>query len=264
MKDILSEIVARKRHEVREKKLLIPVTQLEGIIEQQPRKCRSMKDALLVSNTGIIAEFKRKSPSKSWINEGASIEKIAPDYETNGATAISVLTDTSFFGGSLNDLRTARQHVSTPLLRKEFIVDEYQIFEAKAAGADAVLLIAAVLSPLQSKDFTRLAKELGMDVLLEIHNEIEADYVTINNDVIGVNNRNLGSFETNVEKSFKLINLLPKDAVLISESGISDPNVVKQLRNIGYKGFLIGENFMKTGDPGRSLSEFISEIENEC
>lgn len=258
--DILTEIIARKRVEVKDKKGLIPMEHLERIIEHQPLEHHSLKNALLTSPTGIIAEFKRKSPSKGWIQEGAKVEAITSDYEKNGATGISVLTDTPFFGGSLNDLRTARKNVSIPLLRKEFIIDEYQIYEAKAAGADAILLIAAALSPLQSKEFTRLAKELHLDVLLEIHDEIEADYVTAYNDLIGVNNRNLGSFETSVEKSFNMINLLPKEAVLVSESGISNPQTVKELRDAGYKGFLIGENFMKTENPGASLGEFVKKV----
>lgn len=260
MKDVLSEIIAHKKIEVEAQKTKVSVKELEKSIEKLSRKPRSLKEALLQSETGIIAEFKRKSPSKGWINQHAIAAEVVLKYEKNGAAAISVLTDTDFFGGSMEDLRTAREKVSIPLLRKEFIVDEYQIFEAKAHGADAILLIAAAISIQESLRFTELARSLGLDVLLELHDESEIDYISPANNIVGINNRNLGSFVTDVEKSFNMIPLLPKEAVLVSESGISHPETVKELRRAGYKGFLIGENFMKTEKLGESLGEFVRMI----
>lgn len=260
MEDVLSEIIAHKKIEVEAQKTKVSIQELEKSMEKLSRKPRSLKEALLQSETGIIAEFKRKSPSKGWINQHAIAADVVPEYEKNGAAAISVLTDTDFFGGSMEDLRTARGNVSVPLLRKEFIVDEYQIFEAKAHGADAILLIAAAISKKESHRFTKLARSLGLDVLLELHDESEIDYISPENNIVGINNRNLGSFVTDVEKSFNMIPFLPREAILVSESGISHPETVKELRRAGYKGFLIGENFMKTEKPGESLGEFVKLI----
>jgi len=181
-------------------------------------------------------------------------------YETAGATALSVLTDEAFFGGSLADLQKAMQTVSIPVMRKEFIIDEYQLLEAKLAGASAVLLIAAAITKEESERFTKLAHQLQLDVLLELHDERETDYITPLNTLIGINNRNLGSFVTDLQKSFRMAELLPKEAVWVSESGISDPKIVRELRDAGYRGFLIGENFMKTADPGKSLKTFIDQL----
>ncbi|MFA6837907.1 MAG: indole-3-glycerol phosphate synthase TrpC [Dysgonamonadaceae bacterium] len=260
MKDMLDEIVTYKRIEVADKKQLIPIKQLERIIEQEPKEHHSLKEALQLSDSGIISEFKRKSPSKGWIKEGANAERITMSYEKYGATALSVLTDNKFFGGSLNDLREVRKAVSIPIMRKEFIIDEYQIYEAASVGADAILLIAASITKEESRRFTNLAHTLKMDVLLELHDEKEIHYISDSNLLIGINNRNLGTFVTDVQKSFMMIDHLPKEAVLVSESGISSPELVKELRDAGYKGFLIGENFMKTADPGESLGIFISQL----
>ena len=195
------------------------------------------------------------------MHQDADVNAITKEYEIAGASALSVLTDEKYFGGTITDLRTAVNNVQIPVMRKEFVVDEYQIYEAKLAGASAILLIAAAITLDESKRFTELAQQLKLDVLLELHDEKETDYITPLNNLIGVNNRNLGSFVTDLQKSFRMAELLPKEAVWVSESGISDANTVKELRDAGYKGFLIGEYFMKSGSPGESLSRFIQQIE---
>lgn len=260
MKDILEEIISRKQVLLEEQKKIVGMEQLvESAQENIPRL--SMREALLSSPTGIIAEFKRKSPSKGWIKAQALAEEIVPAYERNGAAALSILTDEPFFGGSLKDIRTARPLVDIPILRKDFIIDEYQLYQAKVVEANAVLLIAAALTPERCEELAACAHELGLETLLEIHSEKELAYVGENIDMVGVNNRNLGTFHTDVENSFRLISQLPKDTVLVSESGISSPDTMKQLHDAGFKGFLIGENFMKTDDPGKALKEFIAEFQ---
>ncbi|MDD4777358.1 MAG: indole-3-glycerol phosphate synthase TrpC [Fermentimonas sp.] len=262
MKDILSEIIAHKRIEVERQKRVVPFTELERQLSQNEGIAfHSLKESLERSKTGIISEFKRRSPSKGWLHQDADIDFVTKEYELAGASALSVLTDEKYFGGTLNDLKTATKNVQIPVMRKEFIVDEYQIYEAKLAGASAILLIAAAITTEESKRFTELASQLQLDVLLELHDQKETDYITPLNSVIGVNNRNLGSFVTDLQKSFRMAELLPKDAVWVSESGISDAGVVKELRDAGYKGFLIGEYFMKSGRPGERLRDFIQQIE---
>jgi indole-3-glycerol phosphate synthase len=221
---------------------------------------KSFKKALVDSPTGIIAEFKRRSPSRDWIFKDARIEDVVPLYSKNGASAISVLTDMDFFGGSLSDLTHARRLTDTPLLRKDFVIDEYQLYQAKIAGASAVLLIASTLTVKSAKQFAAKAKSLGLDVLLEIHDEAELGHISENADVIGVNNRNLGTLVTDVQKSFDLADKIPTEFVKISESGISKPETIKELRQAGYRGFLMGENFMKTNNPGKALEEFIKQL----
>lgn len=260
MKDILGEIIAHKRQEVDKQKKLLHLKEIEKRIELQPNKTLSLQEALLSSSHGIIAEFKRKSPSKSWINQLADSSVIPLQYEENGAAALSVLTNEKYFGGSVHDMQQAIDSTSIPVLRKEFIVDKYQLYESKMHGVHAVLLIAAALSPQQCKEFTKTALDLGLEVLLELHDETELDYISPLNNLIGVNNRNLGSFVTDVEKSYQMIDKLPSEAVLISESGISDAKTIYELRQAGYRGFLIGENFMKTDNPGRTLQQFITDI----
>jgi len=260
MKDILEEIISRKQVLLEEQKKIVGMEQLvESAQENIPRL--SMREALLSSPTGIIAEFKRKSPSKGWIKAQALAEEIVPAYERNGAAALSILTDEPFFGGSLKDIRTARPLVDIPILRKDFIIDEYQLYQAKVVEANAVLLIAAALTPERCEELAACAHELGLETLLEIHSEKELAYVGENIDMVGVNNRNLGTFHTDVENSFRLISQLPKDTVPVSESGISSPDTMKRLHDAGFKGFLIGENFMKTDDPGKALKEFIAEFQ---
>ena len=260
MKDVLSEIIAHKKNEVENQKKQVSINEIEKRISENSYQPLSLKDALLESSHGVIAEFKRRSPSKSWINKEADASIIPLEYEKNDASALSILTDEFYFGGTMGDLQKTVALTSIPVLRKEFIVDEYQLWEAKMYGAHAILLIAAALAPQQCKQFTQTAQSLGLEVLLELHDESEIEHISPLNNMIGINNRNLGSFETTVEKSFKMIDTLPKEAVLISESGISDPQTVYDLRQVGYKGFLIGENFMKTDQPGASLKQFIKGI----
>lgn len=260
MKDVLSEIIAHKKIEVESQKKLVSIKDIEKKIGESSYRSHSLKDALLKSSHGIIAEFKRRSPSKSWINKEADASIIPLEYENNGAAALSILTDEVYFGGTMNDLQKTIALTSLPVLRKEFIVDEYQLFEAKMFGAHAILLIAAALTSQKCKQFTQTAQSIGLEVLLELHDESEIEHVSPLNNMIGINNRNLGTFETTVEKSFKMIDTLPKEAVLISESGISDPETVYELRQAGFSGFLIGENFMKSSNPGEALKQFISGI----
>lgn len=259
MKDILSEIIANKRFEVDLQKQSISLEQLQNSLENTVKQ-RSLKEALKSSSSGIIAEFKRRSPSKGWINRKAQAEDIVPGYANAGASAVSILTDEKFFGGNLKDIKDARPLIDIPILRKDFIVDEYQLYQAKIIGADAVLLIAAALKKEELHALAAKAHELGLEVLLEIHSVEELKYINANMDVIGINNRNLGTFFTDVENSFRLAEQLPSDAVLVSESGISDPATVKRLQKAGFKGFLIGENFMKTGNPELALKSFIEDL----
>ena len=243
--DILQEIVAHKHLE------------LERLCAKKP----SLREALLQSNTGIIAEFKRRSPSKGWIKEEGRADIIPLSYQQNGAAALSILTDEHYFGGSDDFIRQARlSGVTLPILYKNFVINEAQLYAAALCGASAVLLIAACLSKQECKQLMDKAHALGLEVLLEMHSEAELEYAELEPDVCGINNRNLGSFVTDVENSLRLAELLPKDAVKVSESGISNPETVKTLRSAGFRGFLIGENFMKTSDPGKSLNEFISQL----
>lgn len=262
MKDVLDEIVAHKRIEVERFKQQLPPSRLynmvEGIMDvSQP----SMRQALMESSSGIIAEFKRKSPSKGWIKEDGKANEIPLSYQENGASAISILTDEMYFGGSDDFIRIARDGgVTIPILYKNFIIDEYQLFQARYCGASAVLLIAADLSLSECKSFIHLAHELGMEVLLEMHEERELDYAEYEPDMYGINNRNLGTFVTDVQNSFRMASLLPDDVCKVSESGIPNPEIVKMLKLAGFQGFLIGENFMKEERPGESLRDFISKL----
>lgn len=262
MADILEEIVAYKKNEIELFKKELHQIYLEGRVEiLQNALIPSMKNALMKSDTGIIAEFKRKSPSKGWINEAATADKVPISYQENGAAAISILTDYHYFGGSNAFIRTANAtKVRIPILYKNFIVDEYQIYQAKICGASAILLIAACLTKEQCRQFIAKAHELELEVLLEMHNEEETEYAELEPDMYGINNRNLGTFETDVNNSFQLIERLPAEGVKVSESGISDPDTIRQLRACGYKGFLIGETFMKEADPGLALKNFIAQI----
>lgn len=268
MPDILQEIVSHKRIEVEAQKKLVPLKALEEQLNTaMQRPTSSMRQALENSPSGIIAEFKRKSPSKGWIFPDAEVKMVVPAYEHAGATACSILTDKQFFGGSLDDLQQARKLVSLPLLRKEFILDTYQLLEARIAGADAVLLIAAVLGQQECAALARKAHELQLEVLLEIHAESELSYLNPFIDMLGINNRNLGTFETSLEHSFKLsekIIKLKSSALLISESGISKPATVNELRQHGFRGFLIGETFMRGGTPGETLTQFLKSIGDDC
>src|SRR5574344_1983997 len=260
MKDILIDIVNNKRLEVASHKEVVSSSNLISMIQECTHEPVSIRQSLAASPTGIIAEFKRKSPSKGWIHEDALPEIVSPDYEKAGASALSVLTDEKYFGGSLNYLRRVRELVHLPVLRKDFIIDEYQLLEARQAGADAVLLIAACLSQEECVRLAAKAHELGLETLLEIHSESELDYVTDEVDMVGVNNRNLGTFHTDVQNSFHLAGRLPEDKLLVSESGISDVETILQLREVGFRGFLIGETFMKEADPGQALELFLAQV----
>lgn len=245
MSDILQEIIAHKQEE----------------LTQMRAKKPSLRQALLDSESGIIAEFKRKSPSKGWIKEEGRPDLIPLSYQQNGAAALSILTDKKFFGGNDDFIRQARQSgVTIPVLYKNFVIDEFQLYEAALCGASAVLLIAACLSRSLCGNLIEKAHSIGLEVLLEMHSEAELEYADLGPDLCGINNRNLGSFITDVENSFRLAERLPKEAVKVSESGISDPATVRALRQAGFRGFLIGENFMKTSDPGLSLRDFIAKL----
>lgn len=258
---ILDKIVERKRVEVSEAKAKVSIEELS----EYPlfdRTCYSLKESVLdPQRTGIISEYKRASPSKGVINNINTVSEVVQGYQNAGASAISVLTDADFFQGSLEDLKEARSVLTIPLLRKEFIVDKYQIAEAKAYGADIILLIAACLTIEEVNELSTYAKSLGLNVLLEVHNEEELKgnlFDTI--DAIGVNNRNLKDFSVSLAHSYDLVNKIPDTYIKVSESGISDPHTIRELKSIGYNSFLIGENFMKTTDPGKALLEFVKEI----
>lgn len=258
--NILDEIIAHKRIEVEEQKKQMSIDTMVRIITDSVVRPKSFKESLQDSSTGIIAEFKRKSPSRGWIFEDARIGDVVSAYSQSGASAISILTDERFFGGSLGDLEKAHSLMKTPLLRKDFMIDEYQLYQAAMYGASAILLIASALTVSETKKMAIKSKELGLDVLLEIHNEKELGHINEYVDVIGINNRNLGTFVTDVQVSFDLGEKIPKEFLKISESGISSPQTVKDLRQVGFRGFLMGENFMKTNNPGQALSEFIRQL----
>lgn len=258
--NILDKIIADKRKEVTLKKRLIPVAQLESSVLFE-KETVSLSKKLKNSTTGIIAEHKRRSPSKSVINQNLNVSDVASGYELAGVSGMSVLTDGKYFGGSLDDILLARAASGLPLLRKEFIIDEYQILEAKAYGADLILLIAAVLSEDQIKELANFAQNIELEVLLEVHNEEELKKSLIPPvNMLGVNNRNLKTFEVSLDTSKLLSSLIPDDFVKVSESGISSIEAIKELKRFGYQGFLIGENFMKSDNPGAAASQFIKEL----
>lgn len=257
--NILDKIVADKRREVAAKKEIISV----DFLQKSPmfkRETNSLARAIK-SGSGIISEFKRRSPSRDIINHNSSVIDVVRGYEEAGVSGISILTDTKYFGGSLDDLLQVRSTVKLPILRKDFFIDTYQIFEAKAFGADAILLIAAILEEDEIIRFSSLANKLGLEVLLEIHNKEElnkADLTYVH--IVGVNNRNLKTFEVSLETSKRLSKLIPDDKIKISESGISSIEAIQELKNYGFTGFLIGENFMKTENPGEAAANFLREL----
>lgn len=257
--NILDKITAHKRKEVEERKKLVSMAELESRpqFKQQPL---SLKQFLLdESRTGIIAEFKRRSPSKGVINSSATVEEVTGAYASHGASGISVLTDTEFFGGSLEDL-TAAGFNKVPLLRKDFMVDEFQIVEARAYGASVILLIAACLSPAEVKRLATAAKSMGLEVLLELHDETELNHISDEVDLVGVNNRNLKTFEVSINASLQLIKKLPSSKIAVAESGINDVETIVSLRRAGFKGFLIGEHFMKQPDPAIAFAHFATQL----
>jgi indole-3-glycerol phosphate synthase len=261
MDNILEEICANKRFEVALQKEAASISFLEYMLSFQKREKVSFKQALAASGSGIIAEFKRRSPSKGWIHPDADLESIVQTYEAYGATAISCLADEKFFGGGFDDFKKARAVISKiPLLRKDFIIDEYQVYQSKVMGADVILLIAACLTLEETARFTKIAHELDMEILLEIHSEEELSYIQSDTDVVGINNRNLKTFVTDIRHTIELASKIPDTFLKISESGLSNPQTVIDLREKGFKGFLMGENFMKTPDPGKALREFIKQM----
>lgn len=257
--NILDKIVAHKKEQVKSQQTKVSIEELKDV-PFFSRETLSLREFLLNENkTGIIAEFKRKSPSKGIINDSADVVKITNAYSTFGASGLSVLTDENFFGGSKEDLLKARLN-NTPILRKDFMIDAYQFYEAKAIGADVILLIAACLTSTQVKEFAALSKELDLEVLLEIHNEEELEHICDDVDFVGVNNRNLKTFEVNINTSLQLYPHIPKDKLAIAESGINNTDTIVTLKEAGFKGFLIGENFMKQADPTIAFADFVTEL----
>lgn len=267
MKDILSDIVQTKLKEVEQFKNLLPEPQLHAMVEPLlGETVGSLAEALRQSATGIISEFKRRSPSKGWISEQARADIVPLSYQQAGAAAVSILTDREYFAGHDEFIRVARASgVTIPILYKNFIVDEYQLFMARQCGASAVLLIAACLDKNHCRQLMATARELGMEVLLEMHSPEEAEYAHLSTDgvVCGVNNRNLGSFVTDVENSFRMAELLPAESVKVSESGLKTAATIAELRRVGYRGFLIGESLMSCDNPGQALKQLITEIEEQ-
>lgn len=257
---ILDEIIAYKRKEVAERSETHPIKLLEQSLYFQS-ECVSLKHYIKREDkSGIIAEFKRKSPSKGMINEFADVEKISIGYMQAGASALSVLTDHNFFGGVTEDLTTARKFNFCPILRKDFTISEYQIIEAKSIGADAILLIAAVLTKEEITQFTALAHQLGMEVLLEVHTEEELKKYSPEIGLVGINNRNLKTFEVDFENAIRLAQQLPTGTLKIAESGINDYQNIIELKQHGFDGFLIGEKFMKSAAPELACQQFIEQI----
>lgn len=258
---ILDKIIERKKVEVELAKEKVSLAALQTY-PLFSRDCYSLRDSILdPQRTGIIAEFKRASPSKGLINGDVSVSEVVKGYQAAGASAISVLTDADFFQGTLADLTEARQALQIPLLRKEFIIDRYQIAEAKAYGADIILLIAACLSSKEIETLSIYAKSLGLSVLLEVHNEEELNRSIFDSiDAIGVNNRNLKDFSVSLDHSYDLATKIPDRFIKVSESGISDPETIKALKKVGYKGFLIGENFMRTESPQEAIKAFVAAL----
>ena len=261
--NILGEIVKHKRNELISQKLNPTIKELEQS-ESFKTKCRSLKSSILTSKSGIICEFKRRSPSKGIINNHSQLTEVVAGYEQAGASGISILTNEKYFSGSTNDIKKTLKIISTPILRKEFIIDEYQIIESKSIGADSILLIASILSPKEIQEFSSLAKSVGLEVLLEVHTKEELDTsVTDNIDIIGVNNRALNNFNVDIKNSLNIIDQIPSNFVKISESGINNPDSIVELKKAGFDGFLIGEYFMKSDSPNDLANKFINLVENE-
>ena len=262
--DILEEIVARKRVDLQQMKAQLTERTIHQEVEllmQQGIAVQSMSNALKGSPTGIIAEFKRRSPSKGWIKENADSAQIPLGYQQAGASALSILTDTPYFGGDDSDILKARNSgVTLPILYKNFVIDEYQLVQARLCGASAVLLIAACLSIDTCARLLAKAHDLGLEVLLEMHDERDLDYAALEPDMCGCTNRNLGTFVTDVHNSFAMAARLPAQAVKVSESGIGSPATVRRLRAAGYDGFLVGEQLMKQSNPGQALQQFIDAL----
>ena len=260
---ILKNIVIDIKKELKLKKRIIPISEYEKM-SLFKRNTISMTNSIKKDSFGIIAEFKRRSPSKNEINNNLSVNEVCRNYQIYGASGLSVLTNLKYFGGSLEDLVLARSISSLPILRKDFIIDEYQIYESKAFGADIILLISSILTKNEIINLSKKAKDLKLEVLLEVHNNDELQKGLVENvDIIGVNNRNLKSFKTDLKISEKLFNQIPNEFLKISESGLNNDNSIKKLKKIGYEGFLIGEKFMISSDPGKELKKTLENLTYE-
>ena len=259
--NILSQIIADKKNEVALKKQLIPLGALK-MLPHYNRPTVSLKKSLKTT-TGIITDFKRKSPSKGIINDSASVSDVVMGYDFHGSACISILTDEKYFGGTNDDIFLAREVTEKPILRKDFIIDEYQLVEAKAIGADVILLIAACLTPAETQRLAKFAKKLGLEILLELHSDEELGHVCDEIDLVGINNRNLKTFEVNWQHSINLAARLPADKLKIAESGIHSVDELLMLKQNGFDGFLIGENFMKHNDPSIAFAAFVKELHSK-
>ncbi len=259
--NVLNRIIEYKKQEVEVRKLMVPEDELvESVLFN--RKTFSLKEFLLDENkTGIIAEFKKKSPSKGFINRDADVKEVTKAYTEYGASGLSVLTDHHFFGGSSEDLLLAREH-EIPILRKDFMIDRYQLVVSKAIGADVILLIASCLSKAKVKELSGFAKELGLEVILEIHDEKEIDHICDGIEMVGINNRNLKSFAVDINHSLSLANMLPPGMIKIAESGIDNIETINAFKAAGYKGFLMGEKFMREEDPGEAFRDFVKQMKD--
>lgn len=260
--NILETIIAKKKTEVEERKATKDISDLERMPFFKRKTFPVTEFLLNPDKTGIIAEFKRRSPSKGIINNGSVTADVIKDYVKYGASAVSVLTDEYFFGGSLNDLLEARNN-NIPILRKDFIIDEYQLIESKAFGADIILLIAACLTPMEVKNLAIFAKNLGLNALLEIHSDSELGHICDEVDVVGINNRDLKTFKVDINHSIALCKKLPSDKIKISESGLDDVATIHHLKQNGFSGFLMGEKFMKEKDPGKAFGDFVNKLIKE-
>jgi indole-3-glycerol phosphate synthase len=261
--NILDKIIERKKLEVAQRRAAVPA----ALLERSPmfhRRVLSLKQSLEdPSRTGIIAEFKRRSPSKGVINDRVDVVSVTKAYAEAGASCLSVLTDADFFGGSPDDLQRARIN-EIPILRKDFMIDEYQIIEARAIGADVILLIAACLTPAEVRRLAGFARGLGLEVLLEIHNEEELEHICEATEIVGVNNRDLKTFTVDIQRSIDLSKMIPKNKLLVAESGISRIETILHMKDAGFTGFLIGENFMKEQDPGAAFEKFVAELKEKA
>ena len=260
---ILDNIISDKKIEIETLSKVVSISDLEKQ-KDFTKQSKSLKESIKKSKSGIICEFKRKSPSNEKINYKSNISEVINGYEKAGAVGVSILTNKKYFDGSLSDINEVKNSIDIPILRKEFIISEYQIFQAKSLGSDAILLIASILTKEEILNFSSLANSLGLEVLLEVHSGIELNKISGNNiDIIGVNNRNLDTLEIDINNSIELYSIIPDGFVKISESGISEVESILKLKEVGFDGFLIGENFMKTNDPEESAYNFIKQVENE-
>lgn len=258
--NILEQIIESKKIFLNQRKEAVSIKKLEASVFFN-RNCESLVKRLGKTDTsGIIAEFKRRSPSKGIINDKAIIENVVRAYESSGAAGISVLTDEEYFGGSNIDLEKARKTVGIPLLRKDFMIEEYQVVEAKAIGADVILLIASCLSPTDVKRLAGVAKNLGLEILLELHEEKELEHICNDTELIGINNRNLKTFDVDIERSLRMAEKIPAEKIMIAESGINSVENIRLFKENGFKGFLMGEYFMKEKDPGIAFAEFVTKL----